>query len=295
VDLVANGEYPTPAAELGFTVDVPQLTLDGIGPRQPVVGPLPDTELWPVMYDLDDDNKVHFSDLAFWAAEFPGFVGDFGADRAGIADHSHNGRVFFEDLAFFSPNFGKLKGDILGRVYAPNFPADWRVGPQRLALPNGGETLEISGESSGTGPSRHSFDESALTDISQALPEEAPPAEIEDEAADFLAPPAPAVDRPNVAELCNKVEQITPEFALLVPNVRDASPAARVLPAVMHELDDILGQGRIPKGLWGQILPSRMRSLWDEAHESLESESEQTDRPSGFATSAIDAVFGNLR
>jgi hypothetical protein len=320
VDLVADGGYVSPADDLGFAVDTPQLTLAGIGAREPEVGPGPDTELWPVMYDMDDDNKVHFSDLAFWAAEFPGFVGDPGADRAGIADFEHNGRVFFEDLSFYSPNFGKVKEDVEGRIYSPNFPSEWRIQPQRLA------------ETSGS-PSRQALDESAKPGFSSPPPVNAAPTENDDlvrvartggvrdaanqeskrrnsrdtfavtaiEAGPLTSHVPTAVD-PNSGEISYEALEPVADVGWFVERYEERRmkdegkwslpSSSDSLNVVTHELEHILGHDA--HGLMGEVLQSGTRRLWDEAHESLESESDHTDQLQGLNASAIEALFGKV-
>ena len=83
VDLVFDGSYVQPVDDLGFRVDAPQVELTGINPVTPEVGPLPDTELWPVMYDFDDDNRIFFSDFSYFVVDFQALVGSPGADVCG--------------------------------------------------------------------------------------------------------------------------------------------------------------------------------------------------------------------
>lgn len=81
----------------------------------------PTTELWPVLYDLDDNGSVGIEDLAIFAAEFGS---DASTDPiARFADFDGSGIVGIEDLALFAANFGKdPENDILHPV---DFPYSW--------------------------------------------------------------------------------------------------------------------------------------------------------------------------
>jgi hypothetical protein len=98
------------------------------------LGGSPATELWAVMYDVDDNDGIDFGDLSFFAAAFGRTVGapDSEPPYAWWADFDGSGRVDFGDLAFFAPNFNKNRSAIQSGtktlVFPANFPAAWRAG-----------------------------------------------------------------------------------------------------------------------------------------------------------------------
>jgi len=105
VTLAADGKYITPVAN-GFGLEDAEVTLVGNAPAVVELGDPPDTELWPVMYDLDNMGLI-----------------DFG------------------DFTFFATNFAVGKTDSIEIQYTGNFPVAWRPTPlsleASLALPEG--------------------------------------------------------------------------------------------------------------------------------------------------------------
>ena len=75
----SHGQYILPVADLGLGVENGVVDLVGVAAGPPEVGPMPQTELWPVMYDIDDDGRVGFSDFSYFAAAFQHQVDDPGA------------------------------------------------------------------------------------------------------------------------------------------------------------------------------------------------------------------------
>ncbi len=91
------------------------------------------TELWAVMYDIDDNNQIDFGDFSFFAAAFGKTVAAFTGEPPYVwwADFDKSGRVDFGDLAFFAPNFGKTREAVQSGeqtlVFPSNFPEAWRA------------------------------------------------------------------------------------------------------------------------------------------------------------------------
>ncbi len=108
-----------------------QTELVGAGAAVPELGPAPATELWAVMYDIDDNNLVDFGDLSFFAPAFGRSVGDAGSEPpyAWWADYDKTNLVDFGDLSFFAPNFGMSRAAGQAIVFPPNFPAAWAGAP----------------------------------------------------------------------------------------------------------------------------------------------------------------------
>jgi alkaline phosphatase len=122
-----------------------QTEVVGAGAVVPVLGDTPATELWAVVYDIDDNNQVDFGDLAMFAPAFGRTVAAPDAEPPYVwwADFDKTGLVDFGDLAFFAPNFGKTRSAVQAGtqtlVFPTNFPDAWRAVP---AAPGGeGEAM----------------------------------------------------------------------------------------------------------------------------------------------------------
>jgi len=135
VPLGAEGKYITPVVN-EFTLDAGEVTLVGDIAAQVELGNLPDTELWPVMYDIDDDGRIGFGDFAFFATAFQQTVGNPGATYGWAADFDHDGRIGFGDFAFLATNFQHTKTGGIPLDYPPNFPDAWQPSPLTLETPS---------------------------------------------------------------------------------------------------------------------------------------------------------------
>ena len=96
--------------------------LVGVGYIDATIGELPDTELWPVMYDMDDSGQIDYGDLAFFAAAFGDSVDQSESRFARASDFDSSGVVDYGDLAYFAGNFGRSLGDSRPVTFADNFP-----------------------------------------------------------------------------------------------------------------------------------------------------------------------------
>jgi hypothetical protein len=93
------------------------------------LGQSPGTEMWAVMYDIDDNDRIDFGDLSYFAAAFGRTVGSTTEPPyVQWADFDRSGRVDFGDLAFFAPNFGKSRAVGEPIVFPPSFPGAWGGG-----------------------------------------------------------------------------------------------------------------------------------------------------------------------
>ncbi len=109
-----------------------QTQLVGGGAAVPELAPPPATELWAVMYDIDDNNLVDFGDLSFFAPAFGRSVGDAGSEPpyAWWADFDKSGLVDFGDLSSLRPTSGRAGRR--GRRSCSH-PASQPAGPGRRA------------------------------------------------------------------------------------------------------------------------------------------------------------------
>jgi hypothetical protein len=129
-----------------------QTEVHGGGVPVPSLGSSPSTELWAVMYDIDDNGQIDFGDFSYFAAAFGHTVGEPTSEPPYVwwADFDKSGRVDFGDLAFFAPNFGKTRSMVQAGdqtlVFPPNFPDAWRA--EMGASGGEGQTLGGEGEAS---------------------------------------------------------------------------------------------------------------------------------------------------
>ncbi len=134
VPLGTDGKYITPV-DNGFGLDNTQITLVGNIAADVELGDLPKTELWPVMYDIDDSGLIDFGDFTFFATAFAQDVEGGSPWYVWASDFDRSGLVDFGDFTFFATNFAVGKTDGIERQYPGNFPGDWRPSPLTLEVP----------------------------------------------------------------------------------------------------------------------------------------------------------------
>jgi hypothetical protein len=124
----ADGHYLTAAGEIVLGLSNPQVHVEHVGQAAVDVGEPARCELWPVMYDVDDDGRVGFGDLAFFAEAFGH---DVGGPFTWAVDFDRSGRVDTGDLAFLAENFHASGAGPL--VYPASFPTAWRADDRKAA------------------------------------------------------------------------------------------------------------------------------------------------------------------
>ena len=67
VPLEINGNYPQPVDNGIDLSDAQASVADGVS-LNPTIEAGPNTDLWPVLYDIDDSGRVDLGDLAFFAS-----------------------------------------------------------------------------------------------------------------------------------------------------------------------------------------------------------------------------------
>ncbi len=146
--------------DMELTLASGQTDLVDVGPVVPELGGSPATELWAVVYDIDDNNQIDFGDFSFFAAAFGKTVGAPDSEPPYVwwADFDKSGRIDFGDLAFFAPNFGKTRAAVQSGqqtlIFPPNFPNAWRAEPAEPGgegeAMDGGDVLQPSFAGAGT-------------------------------------------------------------------------------------------------------------------------------------------------
>jgi CSLREA domain-containing protein len=126
-----QGTYVT-AVDHGVDISDGDVTLAGATASETELGARPSTELWPVMYDLDDNEVIDFGDFTTFATQFGNDVGEPGAEAN---DFDHSGLVDFGDFTLFAQNFAHARDDAEPVGYHGDFPEAWR--PAALMLDAG--------------------------------------------------------------------------------------------------------------------------------------------------------------
>ncbi|QDU10247.1 VCBS domain-containing protein [Gimesia aquarii] len=102
-----------------------------------IVGDSPETDLWAIAYDVNDDDAINFRDLMILASIYGDNVLDTNSPYVWALDADKSGTVNFKDLSFFATNYGVYKGGNQQVAYPPNFLQRWY-----------GNTTDITGSSS---------------------------------------------------------------------------------------------------------------------------------------------------
>jgi hypothetical protein len=112
-------------AALNLSLSNATVALVGVGNTTPQLPPSPATEMFAVVYDIDDNDSVDFGDFSFFATAFGQTVGGTEPPYTWWADYDKSGTVDLGDFSFFTPAFGKGKPS--GEIQFPaNYPDAWR-------------------------------------------------------------------------------------------------------------------------------------------------------------------------
>jgi len=149
----ATDGYLTPHTELGFALADAQVLWSSADATALTTGTLTDAQLWPVMYDLDDDDSVDLGDLSFFAAAYGHAVGETGVGYTWASDFDHDGTVDLGDLSYFAAVYTR-DATTPGRLNYPfDFPSAWQ--------PTGEGAAPMSGSGGGSGGGDSSSEESS--------------------------------------------------------------------------------------------------------------------------------------
>ncbi len=111
--------------ELGLDVLDTEIGISGVGEVVANVGALPQTDLYPVIYDVNDDDVIDFRDLTFLAAAYNQEVFSSASQMTAVMDFNKNGRVDFKDLSLMAANYNKKKGGSTAVNFPTNFGQTW--------------------------------------------------------------------------------------------------------------------------------------------------------------------------
>ncbi|MBN1513728.1 MAG: hypothetical protein JXB13_17055, partial [Phycisphaerae bacterium] len=131
--LIEHDAYAA-ASPCGVIASAAEATLSGGIPAEVALGDPSATELWPVMYDLDDDGRVGLGDLSYFAAAYHHEVGEPGASYTWVCDFDHDGVVGLGDLSYFAAAYRHQYTDLGPMPYPASFPTAWRPGTAAAGL-----------------------------------------------------------------------------------------------------------------------------------------------------------------
>lgn len=134
IPLNATDGYIEPQTELGFAFANATVKWSSVDATALTVNALSGAELWPVMYDIDDDGEIGLGDLSFFAAAYRHTVGEAGVGYTWASDFDHDGEVALGDLSFFAAAYRQNETSPGRLTYPTNFPLAWRA-PSEGAAP----------------------------------------------------------------------------------------------------------------------------------------------------------------
>ncbi|WP_299460945.1 pre-peptidase C-terminal domain-containing protein [uncultured Gimesia sp.] len=122
---------------LGLSLSNVSINLTNDAQTTLLIGDAPETDLWAIAYDVNDDDVINFRDLMILASVYGQNVLDTNSPYVWALDADKSGTVNFKDLSFFATNYGVHKGGTQEVVYPANFLQRWY-----------GKTTDITGNSS---------------------------------------------------------------------------------------------------------------------------------------------------
>ncbi|MEE9141610.1 MAG: matrixin family metalloprotease [Gammaproteobacteria bacterium] len=117
-----DGQYVQPVIDLGFGIENLTATAASIGAVNLQISAIPTVELWPVLYDFNNNGSIDFADFSVFAGTFRTTVDVNGPSEAWASDFNFDGEVNFADFSVFSANFRNFRGSGIPRVYQDDYP-----------------------------------------------------------------------------------------------------------------------------------------------------------------------------
>ncbi|QDT92883.1 choice-of-anchor Q domain-containing protein [Gimesia algae] len=126
--------------KLGLDIQNAIIDISGIGEVSVNVGALPETDLYPVIYDIDDNDKIDYRDLIFFTSAYNQKVFNATSPYASALDFDKSGKVDYRDLISLAGNYGKKKSGNTEVTFPVNFGQKW-VGNQ-LEVASGDDSID---------------------------------------------------------------------------------------------------------------------------------------------------------
>jgi predicted outer membrane repeat protein len=126
--------------QLGLDVQDTQIEIVGVGAVTANVGALPETDLYPVIYDVDDNDVINTRDLIHFVSVYNQDVYTSSSVYTSIMDFDKSGRVDVRDLRELISNYGKRKSQNPQVSFPDSFGQKW-VGTS-LDVVSGDDSIE---------------------------------------------------------------------------------------------------------------------------------------------------------
>tara|TARA_R110002095_G_scaffold152237_4_gene132172 strand:- start:156276 stop:173423 length:17148 start_codon:yes stop_codon:yes gene_type:complete len=111
--------------QLGLDVQDTEIDIVGVGDVIANVGALPQTDLYPVIYDVDNNDSIDFGDLVQITSVYNQEVYNSSSAFTSAMDFNKNGRVDFNDLVSLINNYGKRKSGNTQVSFPESFGQKW--------------------------------------------------------------------------------------------------------------------------------------------------------------------------
>jgi len=111
--------------DLGLDLSDVHVEVARVGAVEAELGESPETDLWAVAYDVDDNGRVGFGDFAHFASAFQEEVAVSDTPYVIALDFDHSGRVNFGDFAHFAANFQRQKGAGVDLQFPATYTQRW--------------------------------------------------------------------------------------------------------------------------------------------------------------------------
>ena len=125
---------------LGLDIQNTEISIAGVGEAVVTVGALPETDLYPVIYDINNSGSIDFKDLVFFTSAYNQSVINASSSFAAALDFDKSGRVDYRDLTYLASNYNKRKGGNSEVIFPTNFGQKW-IGTQ-LEVNSGDDTID---------------------------------------------------------------------------------------------------------------------------------------------------------
>ncbi|MBN1588449.1 MAG: hypothetical protein JW888_02950, partial [Pirellulales bacterium] len=111
--------------DLGIQLDNVAVELVGQGAVEATARRTPNTELWAVPYDVNDNGKIGLGDLSYFVAAYGENSINANTPFTATLDFNHNGKVALGDLSYLASNYGLTRGGGVDVTFPESFTQRW--------------------------------------------------------------------------------------------------------------------------------------------------------------------------
>jgi hypothetical protein len=124
VPINSDGYFVGPY-DLGLQLSDLNLDVAGAGSVIANAADIPQTELWAVPFDVNDDDRISLTDVSYLSSVFAEAVADSESPYSWLFDVDRSGVVSLNDVAYVGANFGARKGDGSEVLFPNSFLQRW--------------------------------------------------------------------------------------------------------------------------------------------------------------------------